>query len=459
MMARGKGTTLSRIPSGSFERRFNMTRAGLLAGSRFVAQSAGSLLLSPQRREARRRELLGEQSRYLVGELGKLKGSVVKIGQMMALYGEHFLPEEVTLALHTLEDRTVALQWPVMRRTLERELGRARLAELDIDPVPIGAASLGQVHLARRRSDERAICLKIQYPGVAETIDSDIDAVVRLLGFGRALTADREFGAWLEDVRLMLHDEVDYAREALKTASFHQRMRRDPRFVVPEVFAEYSSAHVLATSFEHGHAVTSADVEALPQARRNELGRAFLELFLREVFEWRELQTDPNFGNYRIRPAASSRGRDRLVLLDFGAVREYPDGFIEPLKAMIRGAYRGDLDAVTEGALALGFVRPEYPLQVQRGFAEVCAGVIEPLVWRAGSVPAQALNAQGQYRWKHSDLPARVARRAGKAALNRYFRVPPGEFLFLNRKLIGVYTFIAVLDAEFNGADIMEKYL
>jgi len=458
-MARRRMTTLSRIPSGSFERRFSMTRASVLAGSRFVAQSARSLFLSPELRETRRRELLGEQSRYLVHELGKLKGSVVKIGQMMALYGEHFLPQEVTLALHSLEDRTVALQWPVMRRTLERELGRARLAELDIDPVPIGAASLGQVHLARRRSDERAICLKIQYPGVAEAIDSDLDAVAQVLGFGRSMAADRESTGWLEDVRLLLHDEVDYVREAQKTTSFHDRMRRDPRFVVPEVFAEYSGRHVLATSFEHGHAVTSADVEALPQARRNALGRAFLELFMREVFEWRELQTDPNFGNYRIRQAATSRGRDRLVLLDFGAVRAYPDRFIEPLKAMIRGAYRGDLDAVTEGALALEFVRPEYPAQVQRNFAEVCAGVIEPLVCRPGTVPASALNAQGQYRWKHSDLPARIARRAGKAALNPYFRVPPGEFLFLNRKLIGVYTFIAVLDAEFNGADIMEKYL
>jgi predicted unusual protein kinase regulating ubiquinone biosynthesis (AarF/ABC1/UbiB family) len=143
-MTERERTTLTRIRTGSFERRLSLTRSTLLAGTRYMAQSATSLLLPRALRAERRRAALGEQARFLVEELGKLKGSVVKIGQMLALYGEHFLPEEVTAALHSLEDRTVALEWPVIRRELERELGRARLAELDIDPVPIGAASLGQ---------------------------------------------------------------------------------------------------------------------------------------------------------------------------------------------------------------------------------------------------------------------------------------------------------------------------
>lgn len=452
-------TTLKRIRTGSFERRLSLTRTGLLAGTRYMAQSASSLLLPRERRAERRRAALGEQARYLVEELGKLKGSVVKIGQMMALYGEHFLPDEVTVALHALEDRTVALEWPVIRRVLERELGRERLAQLAIDPVPIGAASLGQVHLARRLADDRALCLKVQYPGVADSIDADIDAVVRMLELGRMVAPTEEFRSWLEEVREMLHREVDYTLEAAKTQLFHERLKRDPRFVVPEVVPEYSTAHVLATSFEQGYAVTSADAEALPLARRNALGRAFLELFLREIFEWKELQTDPNFGNYRVRPAATARGRDRLVLLDFGAVQQYPDSFLDPLKQMIRGAYRGDIEQVRLGAIELRFIRPEFPAHVQQSFAEVCAGVIEPLVCRPGNVPPEALNRDGQYRWRDSDLPSRIASRATKAAFSTYFRVPPREFVFLNRKLIGVYTFIAVLGAEFNGADILEKYL
>lgn len=456
-MAEKRDRALRRIRTGGLERRLSLTRSGLVAGTRYMASRAGSLFAPPAEREARRREALGEQARYLVEELGKLKGSVVKIGQMMAVYGEHFLPPELTEALHTLEDRSSALAWPVVRRELLQEFGRARLAELDIDPVPIAAASLGQVHLARRRADDLAICLKVQYPGVADSIDTDIDAVAALLRLGRLAGSDP--GAWLEDVRAMLHREVDYRLEARKTSACGRRLRNDRRFVVPSVLPEHSGARVIATSFEHGFGVGSPDVEALPPARRNALGRAFLELFLREVFEWRELQTDPNFGNYRIRPAADGRGRDRIVLLDFGAVREFPDSFIEPLREMIRGAYHGDIEQVIRGSLALGFVEADYPEEVQRSFAEVCAGVIEPLVARRGSVPAAAIGPGGQYSWRGSDLPTRIARRAAKAAFSRHFRVPPGEFLFLNRKLIGVYTFIAMLDAEFDGADLMERYL
>lgn len=453
--------TLGRISTGSFERRLQLTRSGLLAGTRYMAQAAGSLLLPRGEREARRRAALGEQARFLAAELGKLKGSVVKIGQMMAIYGEHFLPPEVTEALHTLEDRTTALDWRVIRRELLHELGARRLAALEIDPVPLAAASLGQVHLARRRSDGRAICLKVQYPGVADSIDADIDAVAGLLRLGRLArpSASTDFSGWLAEVRAMLHREVDYGLEAATTREWHRRLKRDPRYVVPEVIDEFCSAHVLATSFEHGHGVGTADVDALSPARRATLGREFLDLFLREVFEWKELQTDPNFGNYRIRPAASSRGRDKIVLLDFGAVQTFPDTFIDPLREMIRGAYHGDLERVRAGALALHFIEPQYPEEAQRSFAEVCASVIEPLSARGERIPAAARGAHGGYDWRGSDLPGRVARRAAKAAFSPYFELPPREFVFLNRKLIGVYTFISVLGAEFEGADIIERYV
>ena len=452
--------SLSRIRTGSFERRLSLTRSGLLAGTRYMARSAGALFAAPAERAERRRAALGEQARYLVAELGKLKGSVVKIGQMMAMYGEHFLPEEVTAALHTLEDRTAALDWPVVRRELQRELGRSRLAELEVDPVPIAAASLGQVHIARRRADGFALCLKVQYPGVARAIDSDIDAVAALLRLGR-LAGAADARAWLAEVRSMLHREVDYALEAAKTALYHERLKGDSRFVVPRPLPEYSTGQVLATSFERGFGVTSADVESLHPQRRNAIGRAFLELFLKEVFEWGELQTDPNFGNYRIRPAQDRRGRDRLVLLDFGAVREFPGAFIDPLREMIRGAWYGDVGRVMAGSLALGFMQPGMPEPIQRSFAEVCMGVMEPLTAarRRSGVPVGAIGRTGAYRWRESDLPTRIARRAARAAFSPHFSMPPGEFVFLNRKLIGVYTFIAVLGAEFDGADLLEPYM
>ncbi len=447
---------VGRIKTGSFERRLSLTRAGLMASTRLASSMALHLFTGRENRELHRRQALSREARYLVEQLGELKGSVVKIGQVMALYGEHFLPVEVTEALHTLEDRTVALEWPVIRQVLAEQLGEGRLAQLDIQPEPIGAASLGQVHRARRRLDGRELCLKIQYPGVASAIDSDIDAVATLLQLARLVRVGPAFDEWLDEVRHMMHREVNYTLELETTRRFGDMLRADSRFVVPEVFPEFSTRTVMATSYEPGRAVTDAEVQELPQEARNQLAIAALELFLHELFDWAELQTDPNFGNYRIRQ--DERGL-KLVLLDFGAVQKYPARFIDPVCGMIRAAYERNLQEVIADAVRLKFMRSEWPANVLKEFGEVCIAVLEPLARERTELPPQAHNELGQYRWKHSDLPTRIAKRAARSAFNRYFQIPPREFVFLNRKLVGVYTFISVLDAEFNGAAILEKFL
>ncbi|QSP96207.1 AarF/ABC1/UbiB kinase family protein [Marinobacter salinisoli] len=462
MSSRRSGKSVSRIKTGSFERRLSLTRAGLFAGTRMASHMATNWIGSKEKRDAKHRAMLSNQARFLVHELGQLKGSVVKIGQVMALYGEHFLPEEVTEALHTLEDQTTSLEWPAIEKVLADELGSERLAELDVDPEPIGAASLGQVHRAVRRSDGLELVLKVQYPGVADAVDSDLNAVAQLLKVARLVSIGPEFNDWLEEVREMMHREVDYGLEARTTEKFRQMLVSDPRFIVPRVLPEFSTAHIIASTYEHGHSLNSQPVKDLPLARRSELGKAALELFFRELFVWGEIQTDPNFGNYRIRIAGEEGedpGYDRIVLLDFGAVQSYTDEFLDPVRQMIRASYENDLEAVIDGGVKLRFMSRDWPHEVLETFGAVCMSVLEPLAPDHREWPDYATNADGEYRWKQSDLPSRVARRAARSAISRYFRVPPKEFVFLNRKLIGVYTFIAVLQSEFNGEHLLRKYL
>ncbi|MCM0611080.1 AarF/ABC1/UbiB kinase family protein [Marinobacter sediminum] len=462
MSSRRSGNSVSRIKTGSFERRLSLTRAGLYAGTRMASHMATNWLSSKDKRDQKHRAMLSKQARFLVDELGQLKGSVVKIGQVMALYGEHFLPDEVTEALHTLEDQTTSLEWSAIERVLKEDLGSERLAELQVDPEPIGAASLGQVHRAVRRSDGLELVLKVQYPGVADAVDSDLNAVAHLLKIARLVSFGPEFNDWLEEVREMMHREVDYRLEARTTEKFRDMLASDPRFIVPRVLQEYSTPHVIASTYEHGHSVSSQAVKDLPIHRRTALGEAALELFFRELFVWGEIQTDPNFGNYRIRIAGEEGedpGYDRIVLLDFGAVQAYSDEFLAPVKQMIRASYENDLQAVIDGGVELNFMSLSWPREVLEKFGSVCMSVLEPLAKDRSNWPDYAVNSRGQYRWKQSDLPSRVARQAARSAINRYFRVPPKEFVFLNRKLIGVYTFIAVLHSEFNGEPLLRKYL
>ncbi|MFT5716712.1 MAG: putative unusual protein kinase regulating ubiquinone biosynthesis (AarF/ABC1/UbiB family) [Oleiphilaceae bacterium] len=453
-----KSTGVSRIKTGSFERKLSLTRTGLMVGTRMTGHLAASFFTPKNKREEKRKQALSRQAQYLVEDLGRLKGSVVKIGQVMALYGEHFLPPEVTEALHTLEENTVALDWSVIREVLFHQLGKERMAQLEVEQVPIGTASLGQVHCARIIETNEIICLKVQYPGVAQAVDTDLDAVAQLLKIARVVTFGPAFDDWLEEVRAMMHREVDYHLEAETTAHFRELLKGDARFVVPKVYFEFSTDQVLATSFELGENISSPLVSRMSQARRNTLAQASLGLFLQELFVWHEIQTDPNFGNYRIRIGESGQS-DQIVLLDFGAVQKYPESFITPICKMISSAYISDVKGVVDGGIALRFMSDSWPESVLIEFAQVCIAVLEPLAKNNTDAGENAFNEFGEYCWRTSDLPTRIAKRAAVSAISRYFKIPPKEFVFLNRKLVGVYTFISVLDGQFNGSEILAPYV
>ncbi len=450
---------VSRIKTGALERRFTLAKAGFMASARFALHSAGNLLNSGEERQLRQKEILSEQAQYLVHELGKLKGSVVKVGQMMALLGEHFLPAEVTVALHTLESETTALEWSAMSRHLHAQLG-ARMDELDVDPEPLGAASLGQVHKARRKADGLELALKIQYPGVADAIDSDMQALVQLLKLTRLVPITEDFNLWLDEVRAMLKREVNYHLELDTTRHFGDILKDDPRYRVPDVFPEYSTGTVLCTSFEHGIGISSPAVLGLPQARRNAIGKAIMDICCKEIFVWNKMQTDPNFGNYLIQIADQPGALDRIVLLDFGAFIDFDELVLGPGREMIRAAYYRDSDRLITAMHGLNFLARNVPAKTLDQFVALCFMAVEVLADPdVHPMPAYVLNERKEYLWGKSDLPDRVIAKASKATLSVHFDVPPKEFIFLARKLLGAYTFLHVIRAEVRGDTILRPYL
>lgn len=456
-MAKQKKKHVDKIKTGSFERKFLMAKAGLVAGTRYASKSAGAMLKSQDYRRKAHKRALSQEAHYLVEELGKLKGSVVKIGQMMALYGELFLPDEITDALHTLEEDTTPVAWTTIHHALITELGAERLLELEIDPVPLGAASLGQVHRAVRKSDGKQLCLKVQYPGVAEAIDSDLTTVASLLKLTRSIKMGKDFDQWFNEIRFMMHREVDYYEEAHTTKQFKHYLADDTRYVVPDVIDRYSTGAVLCTTYEDGLTVNCDAVLGLTLERRNNLAKSALDLLFKELFVWQEMQTDPNFGNYRVRLGENGKS-DQLVLLDFGAVRSFDDAVMKPVQLMIKGGYLRDKKRVLEGAVAVNFMQDYFPPKVLNAFTEIVYDLVEPFANEQNPPPAFTLNQFGDYCWALSDLPARVARKAAISAVSKHFNMPPKEFLFLQRKLVGVYTMISVLKAEFNGQEVFDPY-
>ena len=262
-------------------RGLSVSLAGLRAGGALAVDGAMQKLM---RRDGNGEdsEFARREARRFVTQLGKLKGTYVKIGQMLALFGEHFLPPVLAQALRDLGDQTEPLDWEAIEPVLRANLG-ALYEELDIEPEALAAASLAQVHRATIRSSGESICLKVQYPGLAEVIDSDFDAVVRMLVMARWVQAGRDLDDWLESMRTHLHHEIDYHREAALTARMADLVSdvtvSRVSYRVPRVYPRYCTDVVLALEYMEGLPVTDPRVTGLSLERRNALASGMLELF------------------------------------------------------------------------------------------------------------------------------------------------------------------------------------
>ncbi len=450
---------LDHLKTSAFDRRFSIAKASLLAGTRWATANATSMFSSEAEKEKKRKQAMTEQAHYLVQEIGKLKGSVVKIGQMMALYGEHFLPEEITAALNTLNDKTVALSWSAIEQHLRQELGH-KLDDLHVDHEPLGTASLAQVHRATRKSDGLELVLKIQYPGVAEAIDSDMSLFRSMLKLTRMVPQTREFDEWYEEVRSMMHREVNYHMEAATTKRFHDRLAHDDRYVVPKIIDQYCTDRVLCMTFERGVPINSPVMLSLPQTRRNALGEASLEIAVRELFEWGEMQTDPNFGNYLVRLGNGQDIKDKIILLDFGAIRQFDQHLLNVARHLIIAGYHHDKAQMIASMTGYNFF-DSIPASIKPDMSEVFLLATEAFSSPENNpdMPADLMDQHYRYDWKKSNLHSRVMQQASRSMASRYFSVPPKEFMFISRKFIGAYTFMTVIDAKTDVRDMITPFL
>ncbi|WP_169391715.1 MULTISPECIES: AarF/ABC1/UbiB kinase family protein [Psychrobacter] len=450
--------SIDNLKTSGFERRLSIAKTSLNIGRRWAGNSVSNLFLDKDAKARRNQEFMESQAHYLAEELGKLKGSVVKIGQMLALYGEHILPPEITRALQTLNDDTATLRWERIEQNLRRILGD-KLNDLDIDPNPIGTASLAQVHRATIRETGEQIVLKVQYPGVADAIDSDLALFKRLLKVSNIVPQTRALDAWFEEIRDLLHHEVDYEAEAATTERFYERLKNDPRYVVPKINRHYSSPRLLCMTFESGVPVTSKEVQELSHERRNQVGQAAIEIMMQEIFVWGEMQTDPNFGNYLVRLGQNGE-MDQLVLLDFGAIRTFDAALLTIARNLLTAGYYHDHTTMMAAMSGYDFFDTMSP-KVKSDVASLFLLATEPFSdpEKNKDIPADCLDDQQRYVWANSQLHSRISAAATKAMQSFEFNLPPKEFMFISRKFIGAYTFLTVIDAYTDSQKLVKIFI
>jgi predicted unusual protein kinase regulating ubiquinone biosynthesis (AarF/ABC1/UbiB family) len=444
---------LNSIKSRGLSRGLSLLKASIKVGSVAAKQFMNSNM-TPQERTA----YLVTQVKAFTEEMGQLKGSAMKVGQLISTYGEHFLPPEANKVLKSLQQKSPPVSWSVIERQVQKELGQ--LADkLEIEKTPLASASIGQVHRAKNIETGEIYAVKVQYPGVDQAIDSDLKIFKLMLATLNLLPRGARMDQVFEEVREMLYQEVDYRQELAFTSKYYEELKDGPRFVVPKPEPQFCTPRIMVTHFIEGSEVDSTEVLSLSQERRNRLGKNYLELYLDELTKYKLVQTDPHFGNYRVQVDPKGEN-DRLVLFDFGAMRVVPDRFLKNYKNLMRAGLERNEPLIVESGKNLNLLENDDSHELKQKYVDLCLLITEPFAdpqW--GSVPDDLMTEDGVYDWGKSDLPKRVATMGSQLAFNFKLRSPPKESVFLDRKLGGVFIFLKVLGCKLEARSLLRSKL
>lgn len=448
------------IPETVLSRQWSIAKLSLRAGSRFISRRISENFSSESKSAGESAiDVFSDQVHDWVSELGRLKGSMQKAGQMLSMYGEYFLRPEINAVLRELQADSPSVEWPQIERQLIRSLGKEKLELLEIEEEPSGSASIGQVHKAVIKATGETIALKIQYPGVAKATESDLASLRRLLNFANIGFKAKDMDVIFEEVRRMLNQEMNYEKELEFTQKFYDRLEGLSEYIVPKPYPEFSTKKVLATAWINAQSFSSEEFSAISQERKNRIGALFLDLYFREIFEWGEIQTDPHLGNYQIQ--LSEDGHDRLVCFDYGATRVVEPSFLVPYRAMLRAALANDPKTFLLRAEELEFLEPDDPDSLYLLFWDTCRMIVEPFLPEAewSTDAKRFFTEDGHYDFGASNLPDRLIVQARNLIKGFWNRTPPEQIIFMDRKLGGTYLFLKSIGASLPGCEIINPYL
>uniref|UniRef100_A0A3B0MHF2 ABC1 family protein, putative n=1 Tax=Theileria annulata TaxID=5874 RepID=A0A3B0MHF2_THEAN len=418
------------------------SRAATLAGLIFNVASATT-------KDAIRRYMRGEYVDVLTNSLSndnviklvveclcKMRGTALKFGQLLSLQSD-ILPEKFRQALISSRHEADIMTKTQVDKILSREFGENWMDNFsEFDYQPMASASLGQAHKAKLK-DGKEVAVKVQFPGILDSIDSDIENLVWICTYTKLVPDSFFIREYSRELKKEVIAECDYLNEA-KFYEIFRKLNLEG-FYVPKVIRELTTKKVITTEYVHGKPLE--DLTGLSQETRNSVGRRILKLALSEIFVYELMNTDPNPSNYLY-----NEETDLIGLVDFGSCRIYHRKFVKPYLELVLATLRDDLDEILRLSVEVGFLHPQETQMVINAHLDSVRASADPF------------KHDVEYDFKNSKTFSTCIERSN-IIFNHRKKPPAPEIYSLHRKLAGAFLICKIISAKFNSKKVFGEVM
>lgn len=389
-----------------------------------------------------------EQAKMITETLSQLKGAAMKAGQMLSIELDDYFPPEAVQIISQLQNKGTSVPFSIVEATLKKELGIEKFKKLEnIDQKPVASASIAQIHLAEYKGEK--VVLKVQHPGVAKSINSDVALIKKVAQSFCAMTNRKmNLNPLFAEMKSVLNQEVDFEQEVEYLKKYRKHIlaisNDKEKYYSPEPYTAMSTKKVITMSWEEGLSINDWLQTNPSQKKKEKLAHLVLNLYCHEFYHWGLVQTDPNFANFLVREEDGDIG---LVLLDFGATREYDKDFRTQYLNLIQNVHAlkdaKDQDAQKAEIIRIGvdfnLIDKREDQEAKDLFIEILNLAVEPFF---------TSEKNNKFSFGNQEYNRRAKESIRKFVSSLKYSAPPHRLLFLHRKLGGISSLLRRLDVD-----------